>query len=48
MTQGLQAMQQRLNPRLLAHKLRAFSDRVPRIDELTAPGRPIHSPRIPA
>ncbi len=35
-TQGLQGMQQRLNPRLLAHKLRAFSSRVPRIDELTA------------
>jgi chemotaxis protein MotA len=50
-TQGLQAMQQRLNPRLLAHKLRAFSDRVPRIDELNAPapqGRPVRSPRIPA
>ena len=51
-TQGLQAMQQRLNPRLLAHKLRAFSDRVPRIDELSATvpaqGRPIRSPRIPA
>jgi chemotaxis protein MotA len=50
MIQGLQAMQQRLNPRLLAHKLRAFSSNVPRIDELTAipPGRPAHSPRIPA
>ena len=50
MTQGLQAMQQRLNPRLLAHKLRAFSSRVPRIDELTGPalGRQVRSPRIPA
>jgi chemotaxis protein MotA len=49
-TQGLQGMQQRVNPRLLAHKLRTFSSRVPRIDELTAmpPGRPVRSPRIPA
>jgi chemotaxis protein MotA len=49
-TQGLQGMQQRVNPRLLAHKFRAFSSRVPRIDELTAipPGRPARSPRIPA
>jgi chemotaxis protein MotA len=50
MIQGLQGLQQRLNPRLLAHKLRAFSSRVPRIDELTAMplGRQAHSPRIPA
>lgn len=47
---GLHALQQRLNPRLLAHKLRAYSSRVPRIDELSAhiPARQIRSPRIPA
>ena len=48
---GLQALQQRLNPRLVAHKLRAFSSRVPRIDELTAnmPARAqVRSPRISA
>jgi chemotaxis protein MotA len=47
---GLQGLQQRLNPRLVAHKLRAYSSRVPRIDELTAhiPARHIRSPRIPA
>ncbi len=50
MIQGLLGLQQRLNPRLLAHKLRAFSSRVPRIDELTAmpPGRQVRNPRIPA
>jgi chemotaxis protein MotA len=52
MIQGLQGLQQRLNPRLLGHKLRAFSSRVPRIDELSAmpmaPGRQIRNPRIPA
>jgi chemotaxis protein MotA len=52
-THGLQALQQRLNPRLVAHKLRAFSNRVPRIDELTAnmPTRAqvqVRSPRISA
>jgi chemotaxis protein MotA len=50
-SQGLQAMQQRLNPRLLAHKLRAFSSRVPRIDELTtvlSTARAVRAPRIPA
>jgi chemotaxis protein MotA len=47
---GLQGMQQRMNPRLLAHKLRAYSSRVPRIDELGAhlPARQVRSPRIPA
>jgi chemotaxis protein MotA len=47
---GLQGIQQRLNPRLAAHKLRAFSNRVPRIDELSAhvPARQIRTPRIPA
>jgi chemotaxis protein MotA len=48
---GLQAMQQRLNPRLVAHKLRAYSSRVPRIDELSAnmPSRgPVRTPGIPA
>lgn len=50
MIQGLQGLQQRLNPRLLAHKLRAFSSRVPRIDELSAmpAGRQLRNPRIPA
>jgi len=52
MLHGLMAMQQRLNPRLVAHKLRAFSSRVPRIDELTAamPSRApqVRAPRIPA
>ena len=50
--QALQGLQQRLNPRLVAHKLRAFSSRVPRIDELSAqagvPTRQIRAPRIPA
>jgi chemotaxis protein MotA len=50
--QALQGLQQRLNPRLVAHKLRAFSSRVPRIDELSAqagvPSRQIRAPRIPA
>ena len=50
MIQGLQGLQQRLNPRLLAHKLRAFSSHVPRIDELAAapPGRQVRAPRISA
>jgi flagellar motor component MotA len=33
---GLQALQQRWNPRLVAQKLRAFSNQMPRIDELAA------------
>jgi chemotaxis protein MotA len=47
--QGLLGMHQRLNPRLVGHKLRAFSSRVPRIDEIAAapPGRQMR-PRIPA
>ena len=47
---GLEALQARMNPRLLAHKLRAYSSRVPRIDELAAhsPTRHVRSPRIPA
>jgi chemotaxis protein MotA len=50
-THGLLALQQRLNPRLVAHKLRAYSSRVPRIDELSAnmPARaPVRTPGIPA
>lgn len=34
--QGLQALQERTNPRLVQQKLRAFSSRMPRIDELAA------------
>jgi chemotaxis protein MotA len=50
MTHGLEALHSRMNPRLLAHKLRAYSSRVPRIDELAAhaPARHVRSPRIPA
>jgi chemotaxis protein MotA len=33
-SEGLTALQQRLNPRVVAQKLRAFSNRMPRIDEL--------------
>ncbi len=50
-THGLQGVQQRLNPRMVAHKLRAFSSRVPRIDELTAanvPSRQVRAPRMSA
>lgn len=36
--EGLEAMQQRTNPRLVAQKARAFSNRMPRIDELAAHG----------
>jgi chemotaxis protein MotA len=41
--QGLHALQQRMNPRLVAQKLRPFSSRMPRIDELNA-----HVPLRPA
>ena len=33
--EGLAAMHQRLNPRIVAQKLRSFSSRMPRIDELS-------------
>ena len=48
--EGLEAMQQRTNPRLVAQKARAFSNRVPRLDELAAHGalRPARQPRVPA
>lgn len=36
--QGVEALQQRINPRLVAQKLRVFSNGVPRIDELGAHG----------
>ena len=36
--QGLDALQQRINPRLVAQKLRVFANRMPRIDELAAHG----------
>jgi chemotaxis protein MotA len=41
--QGLHALQQRINPRLVQQKLRVFSNRMPRIDELSA-----HAPLRPA
>lgn len=48
--EGLEAMQQRTNPRLVAQKARAFSNRVPRLDELAAHGalRPARQPQVPA
>lgn len=51
MTHGLHGLQQRLNPRMVAYKLRSFSSRVPRIDELAAtnaPSRQVGSPRMSA
>jgi chemotaxis protein MotA len=47
---GLHGLRQRLNPRLVAHKMRAYSSRVPRIDELAAhlPARHVRAPRISA
>jgi len=41
--QGLQALQTRMNPRLMSQKLRAFTTRMPRIEELAA-----HGPLRPA
>ena len=48
--EGLEALQQRINPRLVAQKVRAFSSSMPRIDELAAHGglRPARKPGIPA
>jgi chemotaxis protein MotA len=48
--EGLEALQQRTNPRLVAQKVRAYSSRMPRIDELAAHGglRPTRKPGIPA
>lgn len=49
--EGLEALQQRTNPRLVAHKVRAFSTAVPRIEELaTHPGvlRAARVPGVPA
>ena len=45
--QGLKALQDRLNPRLVAQNLRAFSSRMPRIDELSA-HLPLRSARTTA
>jgi chemotaxis protein MotA len=47
---GLRALQQRMNPRLVAQKLRAFSSRMPRIDELNAHTalRPARTSGMPA
>ena len=48
--EGLEALQQRINPRLVAQKVRAFSSSMPRIDELAAHGglRPARKPGISA
>lgn len=48
--EGLEALQQRMNPRLVAQKVRAFSSRMPRIDELAAHGglRPTRKADVPA
>lgn len=47
--QGVEALQQRTNPRLVAQKLRVFSSRMPRIDELAHGGlRAAMRPGIPA
>jgi chemotaxis protein MotA len=47
---GLHGLRQRLNPRLVAHKMRAYSSRVPRIDELSThlPVRNVRAPRVSA
>jgi chemotaxis protein MotA len=48
--EGLDALQQRTNPRLVAQKVRPFSSRMPRIDELAAHGglRAARKPGVPA
>lgn len=48
--QGLDALLQRTNPRLVAQKMRVFSSRMPRIDELAAHGglRPARTSGVPA
>lgn len=48
--QGLHALQERTNPRLVAQRLRAFSSRMPRIEELAgrAPLRPARTSGLPA
>jgi chemotaxis protein MotA len=45
--QGACAIQQRVNPRLIAQKLRAFAVDMPRIEEMPAIGRS-HATRMPA
>ena len=47
-THALYALHERMNPRLLAQKLRAFSGRVPRIDEISARVPPARRSGIPA
>jgi chemotaxis protein MotA len=48
--EGIEAIHQRTNPRLVAHKVRAFSSRVPRIDEVAMHGafRAAKAPGVPA
>jgi chemotaxis protein MotA len=46
--QGVEALQQRTNPRLVAQKLRVFSSRMPRIDELAHGGLRAARTGIPA
>lgn len=49
MTEGICAIQQRLHPRLVAHRLRAFARDMPRIDEIAARvGGMTMPPRLPA
>lgn len=43
--EGLDALHQRTNPRLVAHKVRAFSASMPRIDELAVQGGPLRAAR---
>jgi chemotaxis protein MotA len=48
--EGVEAIQARTNPRIVAHKVRAFSSRVPRLDEIAAHGafRAARQPGVPA
>ncbi len=45
--EGLEALHQRTNPRLVAHKVRAFSASMPRIDEQAVQGGPLRAARQP-
>jgi chemotaxis protein MotA len=45
--EGLRALQERTNPRLVAHKVRAFSAAMPRLDEFAAPGATLRATRKP-
>jgi hypothetical protein len=53
MTQGICAIHQRMNPRLVGHKLRSYSNRIPRVEEVAAgmarsAARPATTSRLPA